>query len=135
MKRNELLALLLFLAALVAQVAKGGIAWPVIVPSGPIHTKIVREAGDTDKDYGALWVALRQGEAAAHFSEGGRRLTILDDDATDEHGKQVIPATDLQGVTLPAALFYSETKLVGKESIPKGTTAQAFIAIAGRHGG
>lgn len=132
--RSQKFAALLLLLIRISDVWGGGL--PGIVPSGVATTTIVHAANDDDKEFGALWVALRQGDAAKHFSEGGRRLTILDDAAEDETGKKVVSPEDLQGVTLPAALFKDPSrKIVAKESIPKGTTAQSFVEMAGRHGG
>lgn len=129
---NEKIALVILLAVLAAQVFGGG----AIAPSGPVHSILVHESGDDRVDVGALIVSLRNGAAASYFSAAGHRLSILDDDSQDENGQRVIPEADLQGVTMPAMLFYDASKrLVGKESLPLNATAQMVIDAAGRHGG
>lgn len=107
----------------------------IVAPSGPVHAVIIHETAEDTQEIGNLIVQLRGGSAAEYFAASGRRLSILDDDGTDEAGKQVIPKEDVAGVTPPAILFYAGNKLVGKEPLPATATTQSVIELARRYGG
>lgn len=132
-RRKDLIAGILFALLIVHAVRSGG---GIVAPSGPVHSIFVHETGDDRAEVAALMVQLRNGAAASYFSAAGHRLSVLDDDSQDENGKRVIDEADLQGVALPAMLFYdSAGKLASKEAIPPTATVQTIIEVAGRHGG
>lgn len=132
MKFNQRIALSVIILALCIQYGGGA---PSIGGDG-VYTVIARESAQDDHAFGQLAISLRTGSAGEYFSQGGRRLYIVDDDGTDEKGATIIPPADLEGVNLPAQLAYTKGwKLVGKESLPKGATPQSVIDKARRYGG
>ncbi len=103
----------------------------VVAPATPARAVIFRESLDTDKNWGALWVDLRNGEAGKFFSSDGRRLSILDKDDTNSP-----EVKDIEGAGLPVLLLYSANgKLIKRQSLKPGVSASEIVAIAKGAGG
>lgn len=135
-KVRQWLAVGLFLVAAVLCVRPfvGGLG----VIGGPVavNAVIVHETSDDTPEASVMFVRLRSGEPAKYLKEHGHKLTIVDQNAVNQDGKEAAVITQakphLAAMALPVLLnFQGDTaRLISKQSLgPKATDADVLAAI------
>lgn len=114
---------------------------PTPVPTpGKRSVAIVWESSESTPEIARLITAFRDGPARAYLNSKRHLLSLIDDDAVDGDGK---PAAELEawrphfaGMRLPAFFIIDSTgKLLHKQEVAPGTTADNLIELIKRHGG
>lgn len=117
-------------------------AWPFVggggIIGGPVavHAVIVHETSDDTPQLSVAFVRLRSGDTAKTLKDLGHTLTIVDQNAVDENGKEAAVITlakpHLSGSPLPVLLNFQDgtERLISKQSLdPKATDADVLAAI------
>jgi hypothetical protein len=116
--------------------------WPFVggggIIGGPVavHAVIVHESSAATPESSVMFVRLRSGETAKTLKDLGHTLTIVDQHAVDQDGKEAAVITlakpHIGTLPLPVLLnFQDDTKrLISKQSLdPKATDADVLAAI------
>jgi len=117
-------------------------AWPFVggggIIGGPVsvHAVIVHESSAATPESSVMFVRLRSGETAKAIQDLGHTLTIVDQHAVDQDGKEAAVITQakphLAGLDLPVLLNFQDdtTRLISKQPLdPKATDADVLAAI------
>lgn len=106
---------------------------PEPVPSGKRWVLLVHESSENSPGFSQAVTLLRQPPHGPWMVSNGHSLSILDKDATDEHGKSAFATWQphFADLALPAVLVLDKGtgKVVHKESLAEGFTAEDVIAL------
>lgn len=103
---------------------------------GVKHVVIVEETADKRAKHALAYVPLQDDAELQRRAAKGVVLDILDKDTKNENGTLVVPPADIEGLKLPAILFYAKRngKLLYCESLGEQFTADTVVATMKRHG-
>lgn len=109
---------------------------PALGGGGVKHVVIVEETADKRAKHALAYVPLQDDAELQRRAAKGVVLDILDKDTKNENGTLVVPPADIEGLTLPAILFYAKRngKLLYRESLGEQFTADTVVATMKRHG-